>query len=166
MLLLASYDIVFQEVPGEVTLALNLSMCPNHCPGCHSLHLREEVGERLDDELLEGLLARYGGAVSCVAWMGGDGDPAEVDRQAAKVHAWAPVTPNASAGPVLKTAWYSGRERLSPKVNLANFDYIKLGPYDPTHGGLKSPDTNQRFYRVEGPPEDRKMVDATHLFRK
>jgi anaerobic ribonucleoside-triphosphate reductase activating protein len=156
MLLLASYDIVFQEVPGEVTLALNLSACPNRCPGCHSPHLREEVGDRLDDELLEGLLGRYGGAVSCVAWMGGDGDPGEVSRQAEKVHR--------EAG--LKTAWYSGRGELSPDMNLTNIDYVKLGPYDPARGGLSTPGTNQRFYRVEGSGPDRKMVDATELFRK
>ncbi len=152
MLLLASYDIVFQEVPGEVTLALNLSACPNLCPGCHSPHLREEIGETLDDELLDGLLARYGGSVTCVAFMGGDGDPAEVSRLAARVK---------STGK-LKAVWYSGREELSPAMNLANLDFIKLGPYDPQYGGLSTPGTNQRFYRVEGG----ELVDATVLFAK
>lgn len=157
MLLLASYDIVFQEIPGEVTLALNLAGCPNRCPGCHSPHLRDATGETLDDKLLKGLLARYGGAVSCVAFMGGDGDPAEVNRLAALVR----------GGSGLKTAWYSGRATLSPAIDLANFDFIKTGPYDPDRGGLDSPDTtNQRFYRVEGSAPDRKMVDATELFRK
>ena len=151
MLLLASYDIVFQEIPGEVSIALNLAACPNNCPGCHSPHLREEAGEKLDDELLEGLLARYGGAVSCVAFMGGDGTPDEVNRQAAIVKA---------AG--LKTAWYSGRDELSPAIGLENFSFIKLGPYDPEHGGLDKPGTNQRFYRVEGG----KLIDATELFLK
>jgi anaerobic ribonucleoside-triphosphate reductase activating protein len=158
MLLLASYDIVFQEVPGEVTLALNFASCPNNCPGCHSQHLREAVGERLDDELMEGLLARDGdGAATCVAFMGGDGSPAEVNRMATMVKA---------AG--LKTCWYSGREELSPAIDLANFDFIKLGPYDEAHGGLDSPTTNQRFYRVEDNPatETRSLIDATALFRK
>jgi anaerobic ribonucleoside-triphosphate reductase activating protein len=163
MLLLASYDIVFQEVPGEVTLALNLSACPNNCPGCHSPHLRETVGEPLDDGLLEGLLARYGSAVTCVGFMGGDGEPDEVNRLAAKIHS----TTN------LKTAWYSGREALPESVRLANLDYLKLGPYDSARGGLDNPATNQRFYRVEhgGGGVDHgvsgeKLVDATALFRK
>ncbi|MDR2882377.1 MAG: 4Fe-4S cluster-binding domain-containing protein [Alistipes sp.] len=153
MALLASYDIVFQEVPGEVTLALNLSGCPNRCPGCHSPHLREAAGEPLDEELLDGLLARYGGSVTCVAFMGGDGEPAVVGRLAARVKATG-----------LKTAWYSGRENLSPEVCLDNLDYVKIGPYDPARGGLSTPGTNQRFYRVEGPAGDRRMVDATALF--
>ena len=57
MLRLASFDVVFQEIPGEVTLALNLSGCPNRCAGCHSPHLWEEVGEPLDDNLLNSLLS-------------------------------------------------------------------------------------------------------------
>jgi anaerobic ribonucleoside-triphosphate reductase activating protein len=157
MIFLATYDIVFQEVPGEVTLALNISECPNRCPGCHSPHLRERTGEPLDDELFDGLLTRYGDSVTCVGFMGGDGDPGEVNRLAARVHA--------ATG--LKTAWYSGREEIPGVVRLENFDYIKLGPYDPSRGGLDSPDTtNQRFYRIVGEGAAREMVDATSLFRK
>ena len=32
---------------------------------------------------------------------------------------------------------------------LALLDYLKLGPYDERFGGLDSPTTNQRFYRIE-----------------
>ncbi len=153
MLLLASYDIVFQEVPGEVTLALNIAGCPNRCSGCHSPHLREAVGEALDEALLEGLLERYGDTVSCVGFMGGDGDPAEVNRLAALV--------KSSSG--LKTAWYSGRAKLAEGADARNFDYIKLGPYLAERGGLGTPGTNQRFYRVGA---DGSLVDATSLFDK
>ena len=175
MLLLASYDIVFQEVPGEVTLALNLSGCPNLCPGCHSPHLREQTGEPLDDELLDGLLTRYGGSVTCVAFMGGDGEPAEVNRLAARVRSYItsaePVsevqtTSKSADNTPKKVAWYSGRGELSPEVSLDNLDFVKLGPYDPERGGLDSTGTNQRFWRVEGPAGDRKMIDATSLFLK
>ena len=69
MLRLASFDVVFQEIPGEVTLALNLSGCPNRCAGCHSPHLGEEVGEPLDDNLLNSLLSGYGNALPAfVLW--------------------------------------------------------------------------------------------------
>ncbi len=147
MLKLSSYDIVFAEIPGEVTLALNLSGCPNGCEGCHSPHLREDTGEPLDGVLLEGLLDTYGDSVTCVAFMGGDGDPAEVERLARYVH-----------GRGLKTAWYSGRERMpSPDV----FDYVKLGPYVASRGGLDNPATNQRLYRiVDGRAED--ITESMH----
>lgn len=148
MLLLASYDVVFQEVPGEVTLALNLAGCPNRCRGCHSLHLRQEAGMALDD-VLEDLLGRYGDSVTCVAFMGGDGDPTGVADAAATVRARG-----------LKTAWYSGREALPEPLEA--FDFVKLGAYVPELGGLDSEGTNQRFFSIVGG----ELVDRTSLFRR
>ncbi|MBQ9426913.1 MAG: anaerobic ribonucleoside-triphosphate reductase activating protein [Paludibacteraceae bacterium] len=146
---IASYDIVFQEVPGEVTLALNISGCPNRCPGCHSPHLREDIGEELTDELLDTLINQYRTGITCVCFMGGDQDPDEVARLAAHVKVQG-----------IKTGWYSGtnsttREPLpaSPQGEVnrwAEFDFVKVGPYVEALGGLKSPTTNQRFYRREG----------------
>ena len=141
----ASFDIVFQEIPGEVTLALNLSGCPCHCPGCHSPHLAEDIGEPLTEELLDGLIDRYKGLITCVAFMGGDADPQEVQRLASHVKN-------------LKTAWYSGRMNMPEK----GFDYVKIGPYIESLGGLKSEKTNQRLYKRVG--ED--WIDITSSFWK
>lgn len=79
MLRYVDYDIVFQEIPDEVTLAINLSNCPNRCKGCHSPHLLENVGESLTEESLGHLLQKYGKAVTCVCFMGGDAEPFEVE---------------------------------------------------------------------------------------
>ena len=76
MLRYADYDIVFQEIPDEVTLAINLSNCPNHCKGCHSAYLMEDIGEPLTEESLSTLLGKYGKAITCVCFMGGDASPA------------------------------------------------------------------------------------------
>lgn len=145
---LASYDIVFSEIPGEVTLALNLSECPCHCEGCHSTHLWDSTGEVLDETLMEGLLSQYGNSVSCVCLMGGDREPAEAARmgQIIKKHG-------------LKSAWYSGREQMPP---LDAFDYVKLGAYTPSRGGLDTPGTNQRMLKIVGDATE----DITHLMRK
>ena len=59
MLRYADYDIVFQEIPGEVTLAINLSNCPNRCKGCHSPYLMDDIGEFLTEESLSWLLAQF-----------------------------------------------------------------------------------------------------------
>ena len=149
MLKVASFDIVFQEIPGEVTLALNLSNCPCHCPGCHSQHLAEDIGEPLTEELMDDLIGRYKGLITCVAFMGGDADPEEVARWAEYVKAFR-----------LKTAWYSGRMNM-PKDEKA-FDYVKLGPYIEALGGLKSEKTNQRFYKRE----DDTWIDITASFQR
>lgn len=176
MLRLASYDIVFQEIPGEVALALNLSGCPNRCEGCHSPHLRGDIGQSLDERLLEGLLDSYGGAVTCVCFMGGDAEPEEVERLALFVKKWG-ARPDACLsediaarksshsevfdGFRLKTAWYSGRDIFPDCCSTVSFDYVKLGPYIPACGGLRSPDTNQRMYKIlHG-----KMIDITWMFK-
>ena len=56
MLKYYNYDIVFQEYPDEVTLAINLTLCPNRCVGCHSAFLRDDIGEELSPERLTALI--------------------------------------------------------------------------------------------------------------
>ncbi|MFA7140937.1 MAG: 4Fe-4S cluster-binding domain-containing protein, partial [Proteiniphilum sp.] len=77
MLKYADYDIVFQEIPDEVTLAINLSGCPYRCKGCHSPQLQENIGEELNEAALSRLLQRYGKTITCLCFMGGDADPEE-----------------------------------------------------------------------------------------
>lgn len=152
MLRYADYDIVFQEIPDEVTLAINLSNCPNRCKGCHSPHLLEDIGEPLTEESLLWLLHKYGTAVTCVCFMGGDAEPFEVERLAGFLHRQSIAS--------VKVAWYSGKSELPESFSIQDFEYIKLGPYIERLGGLKSPDTNQHFYRIVG---DR-MEDITFRF--
>ena len=148
---IASYDVVFQDVPGEVTLSLNLSQCPNCCPGCHSPQLQEDIGLPLDDDLMNGLLERYGRDVTCVCFMGGDREPQEIMRLAGLVR---------KRG--LKTAWYSGRQELPECFDREVLDYVKVGPYIESKGPLTNPDTNQRMYRIE----EGRMTDITDKFKK
>ena len=81
-----NYDIVFAEIPDEVSLALNITGCPNRCPGCHSTHLQQNIGDVLDTDALEVLLGIYGRAVTCVCFMGGDGRASERIVQAILYH--------------------------------------------------------------------------------
>ncbi len=109
MLKFWNYDIVFAEVPDHTTLAVNLTGCPMRCPGCHSPHLREDVG-----------------------------DP-------------------------LAVAWYSGRDVLPDLIDRRSFDYIKLGGWVESLGGLASETTNQRMYRILA---DGTAEDITPRFRR
>ena len=115
MLKYAGYDIVFQEIPDEVTLALNLSGCPNGCPGCHSPHLQRDEGEALTPGALERLLERYGREITCVCFMGEGQNPAQLREalQIARCHG-------------LKTCLYSGCESVEPFRDLLPLlDYLK-----------------------------------------
>lgn len=138
MLKYVDTKVVFQEVPDEVTLAINISNCPCHCEGCHSSYLAEDIGRILTIGPLFNLIEDNKG-ISCVSFMGGDSEPEKVNGLA-----WAIKRKY----PNLKVAWYSGRQELSTNVNLGNFDYIKLGPYKEELGPLNSRTTNQRMYMV------------------
>lgn len=154
MLRFLSYNIVFQEVPGEVTLAINISGCPNCCKGCHSPYLQEDKGDVLDENVINSLLIKYGNAITCVCFMGGDNDPLAVERLSQYIRKMTNVR--------LKTAWYSGKSKLPEHCFTGSFDYIKLGPYVESLGGLDSLATNQRFYKIV----DGLMLDRTDSFYK
>jgi hypothetical protein len=138
MLKYVNTGIVFQEIPDEVTLAVNLSNCPCRCPGCHSTFLWQNVGNDLTEQVLDSLIKQAGADITCVCFMGGDADPLAVNAFARHVHAL-------HCG--LKVGWYSGRVRLPQSVVTDDFDYIKIGPYIKHLGCLKDRTTNQRLYR-------------------
>ncbi len=154
MLRYHSYNIVFQEVPNEVTLAINLSNCPNGCKGCHSPYLQKNIGEELNEQTIDLLLEKYGDAITCVCFMGGDADPRMVEQLALHVRKTIKYK--------LKTAWYSGKSEFSKLCSINSFDYLKLGPYVESLGGLDVSTTNQRFYRNE----NGQLIDETYRFQK
>ncbi|MCR4808703.1 MAG: anaerobic ribonucleoside-triphosphate reductase activating protein [Prevotella sp.] len=139
MLKYVNTGIVFQEIPDEVTLAINISNCPCHCPGCHSQYLWEDIGMPLDTAALDDFVVQYGRDITCIAFMGGDSDPKGINLLAQYMH---------EEYPEFHVAWYSGRTIISADVNVVDFDYIKVGPFIRHLGALKSPNTNQRLYRI------------------
>lgn len=148
-----NFDIVFAEIPGETTLAINIANCPNRCPGCHSPHLQADAGHVLDAPELRALLERYGRSVTCVAlWAG-------MPRRTGSP-GW-----RRSCGRSCRSCivgWYSGRQELPEGFAPQVFDYIKLGGWVESLGPLTSPTTNQRLYRI-GPAGA--MEDITEQFR-
>ena len=152
MLKYVNTGIVFQEIPDEVTLAINISGCPCRCPGCHSRYLWEDIGLPLDTQAIDDFVAQYGQDITCIAFMGGDGDPIGVNLLAQYVH---------EVHSVFRVAWYSGRVRIPSQVHKTDFDYIKIGAYIRHLGPLNQPTTNQRLYRVS---PDGSLVDITYRF--
>lgn len=156
MLKYVNYDIVFQEFPDEITIAINLSLCPNRCEGCHSAQLRADIGEELTEERLFSLIDSYRNEITCVGLMGGDNDPAMVLHLLSRVHE--------HYHHALKTGWYSGRTWQPEAAQMqASLNYLKLGPYIPALGPLNSEDTNQRMYRIL---PDGDMENITYRFWK
>ena len=137
----------FREFPDEISLCINITNCPWHCPGCHSPELWEDVGTELTYGKLDDLIKTNKG-ITLVGFMGGD-----------------PILVNSLASYVkhnynIKVGWYWGGTDVPKEVYLTNFDYIKLGPYDKELGGLDNPNTNQRMYHYTGS----EIKDITYKF--
>ena len=141
-------SVVLEEIPGKVSLAVDVSNCPMRCPGCHSPYLQTNIGEELTTDIIDELIADNFG-VNCFLFFGeGQDDSSFLDL------AWH-IRDN---HPTVEVALYSGRPEV-PNTYWRVFNYIKVGPYVEKLGPLNHRTTNQRLYKVEG----HKRVDITHL---
>lgn len=137
------YSIVMQEVPNEVSLAINISGCPHKCEGCHSKYLWSYNGEYLIDDIDE-LLSRYSDLISCVCFMGGDQNQDDLL-----------YCINKAKENNLKTCLYTGVDDIE-SINeniIEKLDYIKTGRYIEELGGLDKNSTNQRFFDLKNNKE-------------
>ena len=155
MLKYVNTDVVFQEIPDEVTLAINISNCPCRCPGCHSKFLWADKGKSLGEAEIDAFIAEYGTDITCLSFMGGDAEPESVNALAAYIR---------QTKPGYKVGWYTGRTVISSLIDRENFDYIKVGPYIQHLGPLKNPKTNQKLFKIHHDTD--KMEDITSRFWK
>lgn len=148
---------VFKEVPDEITLGISISGCQIRCKGCHSRELWEDKGEELSMITLNDLIKSHKG-ITCVCLFGGEHDITTLKMLFSMVrHKYG-----------LKTAWYCGLDKVpeNKKEIYLYLDWIKLGHYDSKLGGLDSPTTNQRLYRVVHNGYSWNTIDVTKSLRK
>ena len=140
-------QIVVEEVPGEISLALSISGCPLRCEGCHSTFTYSATyGKILTTSIIDKHLNRH---ITCILFYGGEWLPEELlplFQHCKKLN--------------LKICLYSGSEfNEVPSQLLKYLDYLKVGPYIPVLGGLSSPSTNQEFYIMS-----KGVIIGTHIF--
>ena len=146
--------VVFEEIPDEVTLAINITNCQNHCIGCHSPELRKDIGTELTYEELDRLISDNDG-ITCICFMGEGNDRDAFHNLILHI--------KDKYGSKYKIAVYSGRNTVG-LFHWENLDYLKIGPYKPECGPLNKKTTNQRLYkRVD---EHGKWEDITSKFWK
>lgn len=140
MLYYSSPQIVLQEVPNEISLALSISGCPLRCQGCHSAYTRDPTyGKPLDVVELDKEL-RKNPHVSCVLFYGGEWRQNDLSV----------LLRHIKTTTDLKTCLYTGRRlEAVPKSLFPLLDFIKVGEYVESLGGLGSPTTNQVFYSIQ-----------------
>jgi len=134
MLKFTTTQVTFSEIPDQISLCINLSNCPYHCPACHSKELWGDIGEPLRVGKLIDLIEANKG-ITCVCFMGGDSDLEELYN----LFKFIPMLYKD-----LKIAWYTGREDV-PK-DLPEINYLKIGPYKEECGPINIKTTNQRMF--------------------
>ena len=137
MLKYTNAQVTFAEIPDEVTLCIEISNCPYHCPECHSKYLWNDVGNELDWQVLQKLIDDNKG-ITCICFMGGDSDLETLKSLAFGIHLRSDYP--------YRVAWYTGSDKFPDESLLKELDYIKLGPYIEECGPLNNPNTNQRLY--------------------
>lgn len=135
-------QIVWQEVPGEVSLAFLFSGCPLRCKGCHSADSwKKDIGTLLTEDYLQGRLKQYQGLITCVLFMGGEWLPQSLIKMLMLVK---------EAG--LKSCLYTGLEKNELENITDNLipllTYLKTGRWHAALGGLDNPCTNQKFVEI------------------
>ncbi|WP_232366325.1 anaerobic ribonucleoside-triphosphate reductase activating protein [Aliidiomarina halalkaliphila] len=131
-------QIVWQEVPGETSLAYTITGCDIGCKGCHSTHTWPlNSGELLSVEYFKTRLNTYAGFISCVLFLGGEWhlDTLKTYLRIARKQG-------------LNTCLYTGLETPPPAL-LPYLTYVKTGPWMSSRGGLADRGTNQKFIHVK-----------------
>jgi anaerobic ribonucleoside-triphosphate reductase activating protein len=132
-----SYDIVFQEVPHEVSLCFTITGCKLQCKGCHSSYLWDENnGTELTVDNFHSLINRYNGFISCVLFMGGEWEPYSLI-----------LFLNIARSYNLKTCLYTGEDNILPEIRQS-LTFLKTGKYIKELGGLGTSTTNQKFILI------------------
>lgn len=128
----------FQEVPGEITLALSISGCPLRCKNCHSQETYpDDFGSELTFEEIDKLLNKFK-FTSCVLFYGGEW---YLDQLILFIKYIKEKN--------LNVCLYTGRDlSYFDDSFIQLLDYIKVGRYREQKGNLSSPTTNQRFYEI------------------
>lgn len=137
-------DITFNELPDKMAYAIELGACKQHCVGCHSPELQKEDVSltSLLDILEEAQDAIDAGANAIVVMGGTNNKHITAESLIALLQDLSDIAP---------TGLYSGSEDEEQDKMIAmegHCTWLKTGPYMDTLGGLESPRTNQRFYRI------------------
>ncbi|MCF6347337.1 MAG: anaerobic ribonucleoside-triphosphate reductase activating protein [Flavobacteriaceae bacterium] len=132
------FQIVFQEVPGEISLCFSISGCSLQCNGCHSPFLwKKGNGSLLTKKQFEVFLEQYSNLATCVLFMGGEWHKEEIISML-----------KLAKNKKYKTCLYTGEEHISENI-LNELTWIKTGKWKQSLGGLSSTTTNQKFIEVK-----------------
>jgi anaerobic ribonucleoside-triphosphate reductase activating protein len=129
------YDVLMQEIPGEISLTFSIHGCPNDCKNCHWRDWGDPTNE-LTFDIFKSIVQRYTGYFTCILFMGGEWEPDTLIQflKYAKDNN-------------TKTGLYTGLDTITNDIQQ-HLDYLKTGRYIPSLGGLDSQTTNQKLINL------------------
>jgi len=142
-------DVVFSELPDEISLVFSITGCTNNCRGCHSPHLQEDIGTELTPTVIDELMNKYSDYITAVCFLGGD-KSTDVNNTLSYIK---------EHYKHLKIGLYSGNSSVS-NMTKDLLDYVKVGCYIDELGGLDKKTTNQRMFKKI----DDEWIDITSRF--
>ena len=148
---LISKQVVFSEVPNEVSLSFFISWCNINCKGCHSKDSWDSnKWEELSKKILSDYIDEYEGLITTVLFLWGEWE-----------HENLVILMKEVKKRNLKTALYTWLALGRVNIELLSLlDYIKVGPYIEQYGPLNKKTTNQRFFDLKN------NKDLTYTFFK
>ena len=169
---LVSSGITMNEIPGRIAVYFELGKCTQGCPGCHSPHLSEQQVLAITPlEELESIAETQATkGANAIVLMGGTTNGISDDDL---------ITILSTLSCILPVCLYSGSDDAEHDKTIAQksgVTWLKTGSYQEERGGLSSPSTNQRFYKLTDRfvadhkgniiKKDTIFHDLTHLFQK
>lgn len=124
-----------QEVPDNLSLCFSFAGCPHHCKNCSWQNETTFTEYSLKD--IKEIINKYAFYVSCVCFLGGEWEKDFIELLG--------YCKNLK----LKTCLYTGLVEMRDIEILSKLDFIKLGPYQESYGGLSNKNTNQVFLEVK-----------------
>ena len=143
------FQVIFKEVPGEISLCFSISGCTLQCKGCHSPHLwKEGFGTKLTEDYYKNILVKYNQFATCILFMGGEWHENELIKllKIAKSYKY-------------KTCLYTGEKEVSNKISN-ELTWLKTGKWIAELGGLNNKNTNQKYINIKT------NTNQNHLFIK
>ncbi|WP_196599045.1 hypothetical protein [Pectinatus frisingensis] len=139
-----SKGITLTEVPNKVAVYFEIGECVRNCKGCHSEHLRCKVNEKMSlYQMMQYAEAQVDKGANAIVLMGGTTNGLSDEELEELIIVMSGIAP---------VCLYTGTDDESFHRWLAQklpLTWLKTGSYKAALGGLQSPTTNQRFYKVD-----------------
>ena len=137
-----SKGVTLNELPDKIAVYFEIGECVLGCKGCHSPHLQVPVPHKMTlEEMCNYAELQIERGANSLVLMGGTTNSMDFDTLKEVIDALSIIAP---------LGLYSGSDDEEVHKRLADttdLTWLKTGSYQDELGGLRSPTSNQKFYK-------------------